>query len=130
MQTTTLESVRAELQHWRQHRPYLRSPIPPTLREKALSLRDQHPAAEICKALGITERMLLAWQDAAMPAVPLSPAALEFVALPAGAEALRGEAATLQLSFTQPGGGEWCLRGNPSTEQLQVFVSALRGAAR
>lgn len=130
MQTATLESVQAEFQHWRQHRPYPRSPIPSVLREKALSLRDQHSAPEICKALGITERMLLAWQGAAMPAVPLPPAPLEFVALPAGEEAPRGEAATLQLSFTQPGGGQWSLRGNPSTEQLQVFVSALRGAAR
>lgn len=131
MQTPTLESVQAELQQWRQRRPYLRSPIPSVLRQKALSLRDRHPAPAICKALGITEHMLLAWQDTAMPAVPVSPAPLEFVALPAGEEEAPGhEAATLQLSLTQPGGEQWCLRGNPSPEQLRVLVSTLKGEAR
>lgn len=130
MQTTTLESVQAEFQQWRQQRPYLRSPIPSLLREKALSLRDRYPSSAICKTLRITERMLLTWQDAAMPAVPVSPAPLEFVVLPAGEEAPGHEAATLQLSFTQPGGEQWCLRGNPSAEQLRVLVSTLKGEAR
>ena len=41
MQTATLESVQAEFQHWRRHRPYPRSPIPSVLREKA-PLRYRH----------------------------------------------------------------------------------------
>jgi hypothetical protein len=130
MQTATLESVQAEFQHWRQHRPYLRSPIPSVLRAKALSLRDQYATPAICKALSITERMLIAWEDAATPAEPLSPAPLAFVALPTGEEAGCRDATTLALSCTQPGGIQWCLRGNPSPEQLRVLVSAIKGEAR
>ena len=132
MNTPTLESVQADFHHWREHRPHRRSPTPPALRHKALSLRDQHSVNAICVALGITRRMLLGWQNpaSAPQRQRQTPEPVEFVVLPTEAEKPHGESQPLQLSLTQASGDHWCLSGDPSAEQLHAFVSALAGATQ
>ena len=82
MNPPTLESVQTDFHHWREYRPYRRSPTPPALREKALSLRDQHSVNAICIALGITRRMLLNWQSPPPAPQRQAPEPVEFVVLP------------------------------------------------
>ena len=129
MNTPTLESIQADFHHWREHRPHRRSPTPPELRDKALSLRDQHSTNAICRALGITRRMLLNWQNPPSALQHQTSAPVEFVRVPAEAEEPHSESHPLQLSLSQASGNHWCLKGDPSAEQLRAFVSALAGAA-
>lgn len=130
MNTPTLDAVQADFQRWRQHRPYLRSPAPTELRDKALLLRERHSTAAICKALGITRRMLQNWQGQTAGSEPERPEPIEFVVLPPAADATHQGTRDLQLSLTQASGDQWCLRGDPSVDQLHAFVAALAGGGR
>ena len=129
MNTLTLESVQNDFQHWRQHKPYLRSPTPAQLRDKALSLRDQYSVAAICKALGITRAMFQTWQGLATEAMCEAPTPVEFVVLPTQADDRCDLANALQLTVTRSSGEQWCLQGDPSAEQLRTIVAALTGGA-
>ena len=130
MNTPTLESVQNDFRQWRQHKPYLRSPAPTDLRSKALSLRSQHPVAAICKALEITRPMFQAWLGTATEPPDEAQAPVEFVVLPTTPTDDRcDQTKNLQLTVTRVSGDQWCLRGDPSTEQLHTFVTALTGGA-
>ncbi len=127
----TLESVQQDFQHWRQQRPYRRSPTPAALRDQALLLREQHSVAAICEALGITRCMLRRWRGQVTVPEPVPTAPVEFVVLPTEPESAGDRSGGgLQLTLTRAGGDQWSLRGEPSAEQLRAFVSALAGGAR
>ena len=127
MNTPTLESVQNDFQQWRQHKPYLRSSTPADLRDKALSLRGQYSVPAICKTLGITRSMLQTWLDAATEPPREAQAPIEFVVLPTPTDDRCDKAKELELTITRVGGDQWCLRGDPSAEQLHTFVTALTG---
>ena len=129
MNTPTLESVQNDFRQWRQHKPYLRSPTPTDLRSKALSLRSQHSVAAICKTLEITRPMLQAWRDAATAPSDEAQAPIEFVVLPKPTDDRCDKAKELELTITRVSGDQWCLRGDPSAEQLHALVTALTGGA-
>ena len=129
MNTPTLESVQNDFRQWRQHKPYLRSSTPTDLRGKALSLRSQHSVAAICKALAITRPMFQAWLDAATEPAEEAQAPVEFVVLPSPTDDPCDPTTALELTITRVSGDQWCLRGDPSAEQLRALVTALTGGA-
>ena len=128
--TPTLEAVRAEFEQWRQNKPYLRSPTPNELKSRALALLAHHSPGDICKALGITRSMLKTWQGPIRPDSAAAAEIIEFVALPIEPLPAPPRSGTpVSLALTLANGDHWCLRGDPSAEQLSAFVAALSGGA-
>ena len=73
--------------------------------------------------------MFQAWLDAATEPSDETQAPVEFVVLPTPTVDQCDTAKALELTITRVSGDQWCLRGDPSAEQLRALVTALTGDA-
>lgn len=115
----TLESVQADFHQWRQTKTSSRSRIPEHLKQKAASLLMDMKPGKITKALGISSVMLKAWAGINTTDSD-SRSVVEFIALPVEPMPVTSE--NLSLNVTQPNGNQWCLQGNMTESQLNVFI--------
>ncbi len=63
-QHTQLDKVYRAFQLWRNNKPNTRIATPETLRQQAISLLSDYPAARICKTLSISGSQSAKWRQA------------------------------------------------------------------
>lgn len=124
----TLESVKAELQSWRQQKSSLRSPIPDVIRQKILSLRGSVSMTRLTTKLGINSMMVKSWagEPVKSPTKNKSPI---FVPLSVSHDSSL-DAGHIELRCELPNGQQWQLSGCCNSEQVTAFVHSLYNSGR
>lgn len=120
----TLQSVRADFQHWRANKSTLGPRIPDDLRRDAVALLGELSASTITTAIGVSCSMLKAWRNEQPQPTDIP---IEFIALPSPAPATEPPIDALTLSVTQPNGAKWQLQGCMNPEQLGAIIHAVGG---
>jgi hypothetical protein len=125
----SLETVKAEFDHWRQHKKCSQSRIPKTLKQKALTLLAHYSRDEVVKTLKVPEHRLLSWEapdSTAGKEEPTLASTTDFVplSLPRGQPSVNG-ACPVTIRGTHAHGAPWSLQGGFTPAQLNAIVSAL-----
>ncbi len=117
----TLKSVQADFQLWRQNKasPHVR--VPESLKQSAVTLLTNLSSGKITKTLGISSSMLKTW-TAQQGQSSDTKKTIEFVALPVDPPIATSEGNRLTLNLTQANGNQWCLQGEVSVSQLDLFI--------
>jgi hypothetical protein len=124
-----LAQLAQELDHWRQIRPNRAAPIPPPLWERAIALTALLPRGQVAKRLRLSGGELkkrCAAQHAPCSA-PTSPAALDFVELPA-TPAWPPVAPAMEIELERSDGARLRMRCPESTAPVAVVRAFLEGA--
>ena len=78
--STSLSVLAADFSNWRELKTQINTPVPDTLRQRAISFLDYHQAGQVTTALGITTLQLSQWRlvrqlDARASFIELTPQA-------------------------------------------------------
>tara|TARA_B110000211_G_scaffold234382_1_gene303791 strand:+ start:140 stop:535 length:396 start_codon:yes stop_codon:yes gene_type:complete len=121
-QHLTLESVQSDFHQWRINKASVRSRIPDSLKQKAVSLLVNTKPGKITKALNISSAMLRSWSSE--PLQNSNPdTVVDFIPLLTGNPSTTSNDTT--LTVTQSNGNQWNLHGNITESQLGTFVREL-----
>lgn len=125
----TLETVKAEFDHWRQQKKHTQSRIPKALKQKAQALLAHYSRDEITKTLKVPEHRLVSWggsDSSEIKEKSTLAATVDFVplSLPPVQSDVNG-ACTLTLNAPHTHGASWSLQGDFTPAQLNALVTAL-----
>lgn len=116
-----LTALAADLHAWRGQRSSRRTPIPDSLRDRAVALLDRCRRTHIIKALGINSAMLKTWQNQGATA----PAHTAFVPLTLPSEPIPTDSSPMAVTIANQLGQQVTLQGGFSATQLALVVRAL-----
>ena len=118
--TTQLDKVSHAFEHWRNNKPRRGSLIPQALRQQAVSLLSDYPAAQICKILSISGSQFKKWRQADNPHIVPT----QFIELGNSAMGVPASNVSLEINFTN--GQHMQLSGEFDAQFVTQLIEAVK----
>ncbi len=119
-QHTQLDKVYRAFQLWRNNKPNTRIATPETLRQQAISLLSDYPAARICKTLSISGSQFAKWRQADNPQI----VSTRFIELNDDAIAAPTSNVSLEINFAN--GRRMQLSGEFDAQFVTQLIEAVK----